>query len=97
LFSSNIGSEKARGRSTTTAAPALVMTTPSSLPREIQDLVQYLYNEATRALTSSIAAKITDRGIETPLGILSLEQVEKGEKVLSDLGNLLKVKLCQII
>jgi len=37
------------------------------------------------ALTSTLAAKITPRGIETPLGVLTMEQVLKGEQVLLSL------------
>src|SRR5207244_1960318 len=36
-------------------------------------------------LTSTVAAKITAHGIETPLGILTLGQIEKGENILQDL------------
>ncbi len=78
-----------RGKSTATSTKSSI-SSPSSLPGEVQRLVQYIYAEATNALTSSVAAKITEKGIETPLGILSLEQVEKGEAVLRELNNLLK-------
>ena len=51
----------------------------------MQELVRYIYDEATNALTSSVAAKITANGIETPLGVLTLGQIEKGEKYLMEL------------
>jgi poly [ADP-ribose] polymerase len=51
----------------------------------IQALVRYLYDEATKALTNTVAAKITANGIETPLGILTLGQIEKGESILTEL------------
>ena len=54
-------------------------------PPEIQDLVRYIYSEATDALTSTVNAKITANGIETPLGILTVGQIEKGERILSEL------------
>jgi hypothetical protein len=38
---------------------------------------------------SSTEGKITDRGIETPLGILTLSQIEQGEKILSQISTLL--------
>ena len=43
---------------------------------------RYIYDEAKSALTSTVAAKITANGIETPLGILTLGQIEKGETIL---------------
>lgn len=56
----------------------------STLPKPVQDLVTYLYDEATNALTKTVQAKITANGIETPLGVLTIGQVEKGDKVLDD-------------
>lgn len=35
------------------------------------------------------SGKITDKGIETPLGILSLSQIEQGEKILIQISKLL--------
>ncbi len=54
----------------------------STLPGPIQDLVTYLYDEAVGKLTTTVNAKVTANGIETPLGVLTIGQVEKGEKVL---------------
>src|SRR4051794_9434604 len=48
----------------------------SKISRGVQDLVRYIYDEAKVALTSTVAAKITAQGIETPLGILTLGQIE---------------------
>ena len=39
-----------------------------------------------------MAAKITAHGIETPLGILTLGQIEKGEAILSDLYDIFQKK-----
>ncbi len=102
LASSKIGSQKARGTSTGEvdektlqraqaaggdgAVVAAVKT--SQLHAGIQRLVRYIYDEATSALTSTVAAKITANGIETPLGILTVGQIEKGEKILSDMYDL---------
>lgn len=36
-----------------------------------------------------IKGKITDRGIETPLGILSSSQIQQGEKILIQISSLL--------
>lgn len=95
LASSRIGSHKARGTSSghvdaatiakmegtekTKAAPKIK---PSALPGPVQDLVKYLYEEATNALTTTVNAKITANGIETPLGVLTIGQVDKGQAVL---------------
>jgi len=97
LASSKIGSQKARGTSSgevdaktlqkiqaKDGAPKPVIKA-SDLSAPIQELVRYIYDEATNALTSSVAAKITANGIETPLGVLTLGQIEKGEKYLMEL------------
>lgn len=55
-----------------------------AIPPEVRDLVRYIYDEATGALTTKIQAKITANGIETPLGVLTIGQIEKGEQILSD-------------
>jgi poly [ADP-ribose] polymerase len=101
LASTKIGSQKARGTSTGAVddktlaklqtgngelqAPA---AKTSQLSPALQGLVRYLYDEATTALTNSVSAKITAHGIETPLGILTVGQIEKGEEILSALYEL---------
>jgi poly [ADP-ribose] polymerase len=67
------------------AAPAPAV---SKLHNGVQDLVRYIYDEAKGALTTTVAAKITAHGIETPLGILTLGQIEKGELILTELYDL---------
>ena len=57
----------------------------SEIPPDVRDLVRYIYDEATGALTTKLQAKITANGIETPLGVLTIGQIEKGEQILSDL------------
>ncbi len=56
----------------------------STISPEVRDLVRYIYDEATGALTTKIQAKITANGIETPLGVLTIGQIEKGEQILAD-------------
>lgn len=97
LASSKIGSQKARGTSSgevddktleklnqkgKKGKKAKPKVKKSTLPVAIQSLVTYLYSEATNALTTQANAKITADGIETPLGILTLGQIEKGEEYL---------------
>jgi poly [ADP-ribose] polymerase 2/3/4 len=104
LASSRIGSSKAKGQSSghvdaatlqkmagngTAARPAVKK---SELSSEIQEFVRYLYQEATNALTSTVAAKITANGIETPLGVLTIGQIEKGEAILQQLFGLFQKK-----
>lgn len=104
LASSKIGSARARGQSSghvddqTLAkikgdekAPA-----PAPAPKKselsdgLQELVKYIYAEATHALTTTVAAKITANGIETPLGILTVGQIDKGAAVLDEIYSLFK-------
>jgi len=63
------------------AAPAI------TLHKEIQRLVTHLYDEATKTLTKKVNATITANGIETPLGVLTIGQIEKGENILADIAN----------
>jgi poly [ADP-ribose] polymerase len=77
----------ADGDGVAVAAPAA-----SKLASGVQELVRYIYDEAKGALTSTVAAKITANGIETPLGILTLGQIEKGEAILTTLYDLFQDK-----
>lgn len=107
LASSKLGSEKARGtgageidartlerlaQAKAGGDGAALAPAVSKLQPGVQDLVRYLYDEAKGALTSTVAAKITAHGIETPLGILTLGQIEKGESILSELYDLYQKK-----
>src|SRR5262245_54724539 len=104
LASSKIGSDKARGTSSgamdaktlaklkngkVKRAPA---AKGSKLDSGVQGLAKYIYGEATKALTSTVSAKITAQGIETPLGILTMGQIEKGEEILDEAYKLFKKK-----
>ncbi|MEO1173940.1 MAG: hypothetical protein AAFX94_18105, partial [Myxococcota bacterium] len=90
--SSRIGSARSHGMASGNVDEATLMRAagpkveakPSELHPLVQSLVTYLYSEATNALTSTVAAKITANGIETPLGILTLGQIEKGETLLGE-------------
>jgi hypothetical protein len=105
LASSKIGSQKARGTSSgdvdaktiqkiaeakAKAGEPVPVVKKSDLHGRVQDLVGYIYEAATTALTTTVAAKITANGIETPLGILTVGQIEKGEEILQDLYALFK-------
>jgi poly [ADP-ribose] polymerase len=95
LASARIGSHKLQGRSSghvdgetlqrmegDGTAKAKPVVKKSELDPELQSLVRLIYEEATDALTTTVAAKITANGIETPLGVLTLGQIEKGQAIL---------------
>ncbi len=104
LASSKIGSQKARGTSAgeidtktvqklaeqKAARGEAPVVKRSNLSSPVQELVKYIYAEATEALTTTVQAKITAQGIETPLGVLTLGQIDQGEAILQDLYGLFK-------
>jgi poly [ADP-ribose] polymerase len=105
LASSKIGSQKARGSSTGEVdaktleklaqngkGKAPVVKKKSDLHEGVQRLVRYVYDEATSALTKTVNAKITAQGIETPLGILTVGQIEKGEEILAQMYEIFQKK-----
>ena len=101
LAKSNIGSDQARGKSAgeideatkAKAAPKKKAKAKKtgSVPTGIADVVKYLYDEATNALTTAVNVKITADGMETPLGVLTLAQIQKGEKLLKEIHDLVGV------
>ena len=95
LASSRIGSSKSVGTSSGTiddkTLKKLADKTPAAKPivtiaTEVQDLVSYLYSEATNALVNTVNASITANGIETPLGVLTIGQIDKGQDVLDQIA-----------
>ena len=105
VASARIGSKKTIGKSSgeiddkTLKKMADVKTkvvkdaTPSiNIHKEVERLVSELYKEATGTLTKKVNATITANGIETPLGVLTIGQIEKGEKILEDIASSLKKK-----
>lgn len=71
--------EQNKGDSKKKVAPT-IMISP-----QVQELVSYLYSEATNALTTTVNAQITANGIETPLGVLTIGQIDKGQAILDSL------------
>jgi poly [ADP-ribose] polymerase len=103
LASSKIGSQQARGESVgeiddetlakvKTKTKKKVAKSKVDLSQPVKALVDYIYCEATNALTKTVNAKITANGIETPLGVLTLGQVEKGQAALDKIDQELKKK-----
>ena len=96
LASSKIGSHKSHGQSSGTVdektLKKIADKTPpgkpkkSSLAPAVSKLVEFLYNEAVNSLTTTVNATITANGIETPLGVLTLGQIDKGASVLTQLA-----------
>ncbi|KAN0038975.1 hypothetical protein ACTA71_001169 [Dictyostelium dimigraforme] len=66
-----------------------LISADSQLEPLLKKLIENLYNEATTQLTNSFSVTITERGIETPLGVLSMEQVENGETILKKINTYL--------
>lgn len=95
LASSKIGSAKLKKAvresyaKQKSSVPAMSAVNPADLSKPVVNLVEHLYEEATQALTTAIAVNITSKGIETPLGILTLAQIAKGERVLSSIEALI--------
>ncbi len=85
-----LGDKKAKADKTN--KPVKVASKKVTIDPPVQDLVQYLYSEATNALTKTVNAKITAQGIETPLGVLTLGQIDKGEQILDEIHELVKAK-----
>ncbi|MFO0659530.1 MAG: WGR domain-containing protein [Polyangiaceae bacterium] len=99
LAATKIGSTKALGTSSgeidsQTLAKINTPSAPkvSTLSSGMQRFVSYIYREATDALTTTVNAKITANGIETPLGVLTLGQIEKGENILQEMYDLFQAK-----
>lgn len=101
LASSKIGSRKTFGQSSGSvddktlakmAKTDSVAEVKPSITKEIQEVVSYLYGEATNALTTTVNATITANGIETPLGVLTIGQIDKGQAVLDELAEVFEKK-----
>lgn len=95
LASSKIGSHKSVGQSSgeiddktlkKLADKTVTVISKPTISKPVQTLVSELYGYATKALTSTINASITANGIETPLGVLTIGQIDKGQSVLDDLS-----------
>lgn len=98
LASSRIGSKKSIGQSSgevddktlkkiAKASVSIKEEEPViTIPAPVQKLVTHLYDEATKTLTKTVNATITANGIETPLGVLTIGQIDKGEGILEDIA-----------
>ena len=94
LAKSKIGSDKAKGQSSGAVDEKTLAVAEQAKPKavakpqlepELAALVKLIYEEAGQALTAQTAVRITAEGFETPLGILTLGQVEKGFDLVAQL------------
>lgn len=104
LASARIGSKKTQGKSSgevddktlkKMAKNATVVKDAEptiTIPAPVQKLVTHLYDEATKTLTKTVNATITANGIETPLGVLTIGQIDKGEAFLEEIAEALAKK-----
>lgn len=91
---SEIASSKSTPSSSTSGKPSAGdnYVDLSPLAPEVAELVKYIYEEAAAALNNTLGpAKITSLGIETPLGVVNLSQIDKGEAILQRLYELFKL------
>ncbi|MCA9685769.1 MAG: WGR domain-containing protein [Myxococcales bacterium] len=79
------GADAKKGGKKKAAAKTVAKKAVKKLDAPLQHLVDYIYAEATDALQKSVDVTITANGIETPLGILTLGQIEKGQSALDGL------------
>lgn len=101
LASSKIGSKKSSGQSSgiidSKTLEKIALSSNDKLiqvniDKPIQDLISLLYSEATNALVNTVNASITANGIETPLGVLTIGQIDKGQEVLDELVKIFQNK-----
>eukprot|EP01091_Cochliopodium_minus_P019674 TRINITY_DN834_c0_g1_i6.p1 TRINITY_DN834_c0_g1~~TRINITY_DN834_c0_g1_i6.p1 ORF type:complete len:818 (+),score=243.79 TRINITY_DN834_c0_g1_i6:198-2651(+) len=81
LSSANVGSEKARINKEQ-KNKLCQSSSQSNLHPAVHDFISYIYEECSNAITNVVQCKISQHGIETPLGVLQLPTILKGEEVL---------------
>lgn len=66
-------------------------TKKSKLPIEIQEFVKQIYDEAGSKLNTLVKGKSSSDG-SSPLGKLSIQQINKGRNILQDIANIINSK-----
>lgn len=100
LASSRIGTSTASAGRIDAATVARAAAAPapkpaaSILPDPLRGLVARLYREATGKLTTTVQVTITAKGLETPLGVLTLGQIEQGERILKEIAEHVADAVC---
>jgi len=91
----NLGSDKARELARAADSQALQSAGPSTLAPPVLRLVRYIYDEAVKALTTTVAANITSRGFDKPIsllrGIIYVDDVVLESKLLLESCHFLKL------
>lgn len=83
LATLKVGSDKAQSIKLSNAPTSgHVVAAQSNLAPELQELVKYIYSEATTSLSNVCNATFTPHGIETPIGVLTFDQITKGQNIL---------------
>lgn len=95
LAQSTTGSQKAKElidvTQIKTTAKSRKHTKKSNLDLAIQNFVRQIYEEAGNKLSHFVKGDINGDGV-SPLGKLSVKQIEKGRYILQELANLIAVK-----
>lgn len=95
LAATNIGSNKLKEITTMMQDDQIIheddisSSVDSQISSEVYNLVNVIFQEATNELTSKISAQVTNRGIETPLGLLTKNQIKKGEEILEEIEKII--------
>ena len=55
-------------------------------------IIDQIYNETTSTIKNFVDVNITSDGLETPLGILSFDQINEGKSVLKELSDAISTK-----
>lgn len=61
-----------------------------NLHHDVARLVEQWYSDNTHSIQSNSAVTITSDGLETPLGVLSFKQINKGRSILSEIADAIK-------
>lgn len=69
-----------------------VKVTKTVIHPTIKKLVNQWYSESSTAIKNNAAVTITSNGIETPLGVLTFDSLNKGKTILGEIGQALQNK-----
>jgi poly [ADP-ribose] polymerase 2/3/4 len=56
----------------------------TTLPKKLEQFINKIYDEASVNLKSTVNISFTEKGMQTPLGILTSSQIEKGQVILDE-------------
>ncbi|KAN0035044.1 hypothetical protein ACTFIV_001584 [Dictyostelium citrinum] len=61
----------------------------SYIETNVSKLMDIIYKEASKCLIKNFSVEVTENGIETQLGALSMVQIEEAKSILNEINNLL--------